>query len=224
MGQVIFFQKCFHLLTGDGEHGANHIAADGADAPQSFQPRAPQQVHQHGFGVVVRRVRRGNLAGERAQKGVSGLPGGGFQPLFAGLHLRPAHFQRDAVTGAEAADEVFVLVGFFPPQVMVKMGSAQSNAQLVFQQVHSKQQRNGIRPAGHGTGNTVAGENHFFLPQRGAELIQHVSTPGRQTAGTGASIAASPHRFRRGGFWRRCTRQCPCLHCWRCNIRPGTGT
>ena len=181
-------------------------------------------MHQHRFRVVVSGVGRGDFPFQPQQEAVPGIPGGGLQPFFAGNHLTGSHMQRDFKTLTQAADKGLVPVRFFPSELMIKMGGLQMEAPLFFQKIQGKQQRHGVRPAGNGTDDGVPRGDQSLLPDEVPKLIQHASTPGRQRSGTGRSIAASPRRSRRGGSWQQCTRPRPCPRCFRCSIRPGTGT
>ena len=177
VGQVVFLQKGLHLLPGDIQHGADDGPIHRGDAPQSLQPGAPEQVHEHGFGVVIGGVGSGDFSREGAQKRVSCLPGGGLQPLLPGTHLSAPNGEGNAVAGAEIPNEGLVGVGLRPPEMVVKMGGGQVYLQFFPQQVHSKQQRHGIRPAGDGADHRFP--RRCQLPEGGRELIQHASTPGR---------------------------------------------
>ena len=62
--------------------------------------------------------------------------------------------------------------------MVIKMGRGQVNIQLVFQQIHGKEQRHGIRPAGHRADKFVSRLKHPVFFQERSQLIQHASTPG----------------------------------------------
>ena len=87
-------------------------------------------MHQHRFGVIVGGVGGGNFPGQSAQKCVSGIPGGSFQPFFAGNDVPPSYGQRNIVAVTELTDELLVPVRFFPTQMMVKVRRPKVDAQF----------------------------------------------------------------------------------------------
>ena len=132
-GQMVFFQKCQHLIPGHREQGADQLFPLGSDASQALQPRAPHQVQQHGFGVVISGVGGGDGAIQGGKIGIPGLPGSGLQAFFSGHHITVTHKQRNIELMTKRADEGFIPVRFFAPEVVVKMSSGQFHAQFFFQ-------------------------------------------------------------------------------------------
>ena len=126
IGQAPTFQERLGLPAGHRQKGADDLSVYRGDAPQALQSRAPKQVHQQGFCIVVGGVGGGDLPGEASQKGVSGLPGGGLQSFLSGLDEGAPHRQGDLIPGAEFPDESLVLVGFRPPEVVIEMGGRQA--------------------------------------------------------------------------------------------------
>ena len=61
MRKIPLFQEILHFLSGNGEHGADHISLNGRNSPQPFQSRSPNQVHHHRLRIVIRRMGGGNL-------------------------------------------------------------------------------------------------------------------------------------------------------------------
>ena len=133
MLHMIFGKEILHIRAGDAQHGAKHIAADGRDGAQTLQSCATDQMHQHGFRVVIGGVGRGNFAGQSAQKRVADVTGSGFQSLFAGNHVAGTDQKGNAIAVAKVPDEFFIPVRFFPPEMVVKMGGGQLKSQLILQ-------------------------------------------------------------------------------------------
>ena len=182
-------QKFLHLLPVYQQHGADDLSADRGDGAQPFQTGAADHAHDHRLGVVVGGVGGGDFPVQTPKKGIPGIPGGGFQPLFSRTNLHRTHMQGDVIASAEFPDKGFIPVGFFPTEMVVKMGGFQTDVQLILQQIQCKQERHGIRPAGDGADDRISRRHHIILPDHPQELIPHVSTPGRQRSDTGRSTA-----------------------------------
>ena len=209
-GKAPLLQEGFHLLPGDGEHGANDSAADRGDPAQAPQTGAPDQMEQQGLRIVICRVGRGDFSRQGSQKAVPGLPGCCLQPLFPRLHQAAAQVQGDVIAGTEILHKGRIPLGFRPPEVVIEVGCFQLKGEFILQQIQTKQQRHRICSTGDGADHPVAGPDQPFPPDEVGDFIQHVSTPGRQRSGTEGSTGASPFRFPRDGSCPRCTRQCPC--------------
>ena len=81
-------QEFLHLLPVYQQHGTDDISADRGDGAQPFQAGAADHAHDDRLGVVVSGVGSGNFPVQAPKKGIPGIPGGGFQPLFSGANLR----------------------------------------------------------------------------------------------------------------------------------------
>jgi len=99
---------------------------------QALQAGAPDQVHQHRFGIVIGGVGGGDFAGKGTEKRIPCLPGGGFQSLFAGDDGAGPHMEGNAVATAEILDELLVPVRFCSPEMVVEMGGGQPQVPFFF--------------------------------------------------------------------------------------------
>ena len=178
MGQGVLLQKRLHVIPGDREHGADHISADRCNGPQAFQPCAANQAHEHRLGIVIGGMGGGNLSGKTPQKRVPGIPGRRFQALFPGNNPAGAQVQRNTVAPAEIRHKGLVPVRFGTAQMVIEVGGLQGNPQLIPQQIQRKQHCHGIRAAGDSSNYLVSRGKKCLLFQKGAQFIQHASTPG----------------------------------------------
>ena len=112
------------------------------------QSRAPQQVEQHRFCLVVELVRERDHRGVRAgQCRIARLPGRRFQPTPAEGGLHPAHLERNAETLAQRPAEGFPFPGVRADAV-IDMHRGQGQPVTRGDYAHAMQQRYGIDPAG----------------------------------------------------------------------------
>ena len=88
MGKPPGEQKFLHLLPVYQQHGADDISADRGDGAQPFQAGAANHAHDHRLSIVVGGMGSGNFPVQASKKGIPGVPGGGFQPLFPRPNLR----------------------------------------------------------------------------------------------------------------------------------------
>ena len=201
--------------------------------PEPCRTRAPDEVQEHGLGVVPGVV--GGADGEKApvpggffQEGVACLPGRllpGEPPVPGqGGHVPLPQEKGDAPALAPVPDEVRVPAGG-RTQMVVKMGGGDGKVSLRGQEM---QQTHGILPAGDRAEHPAPLRQ---MPPEGVRsgaqgLIphRHSGYPGWRTACTPASTAAPPCRSRRGGFSPRCTRRCCASPSPRYSSRPGRGT
>ena len=166
----------------------------------------------------------GNLSGQTPQKRVPGIPGRRFQSLFAGDDPAGAQMQRNTVAPAEIRHKGLVPVGFGTAQMVIEVGGLQGNSQLIPQQIQRKQHCHGIRAAGDSSNYLVSRGKKCLLFQKGAQFIQHASTPGPRRTDTGQPTGALPCRFPRDGSLQRCIPPCRFPRCLDYNTHPGTGT
>ena len=177
MPEVIFIQELLHFLPGHRQHGADQPPADGGNASQPFQPCTTDQMQEHCFRIVVRRVGSGDFSRKGHQEAIAGVSCCRFQPFLPRDHLPRPHVQRDFQAVAEGFHEPGVPIGFFPAQAVIEMGRMKLDLQLFPEQIQRKEQRHGIRTAGNRTGHPVTGPEHIILIQEADQLIQHASTP-----------------------------------------------
>ena len=159
---------------------------DRRNAAQAAQAAAPEQVQQDRLGVVPGVVRRGDaVAVQSQQKRIAQTPRrqlGGFM-RSRGLcgHVSPADRERHVPLGAEHPDEGLVAVGLFPAQTVVKMRGGDGQPQLLPQLQQQTQQRHGIRAAGKGADNAVAGSKQSLPTTPCRDLSPHrAATPDPQ--------------------------------------------
>ena len=173
---------------------------------------------------IIGGVGGGNLSGQTPQKRIPCIPGRRFQSLFAGDDPAGAQMQRNIVAPAEIRHKGLVPVGFGTAQMVIEVSSFQGNTQLIPQQIQRKQHCHGIRAAGDRRNYAVSGGKKRLLFQKGAQFIQHASTPGPRRTDTGQPTGALPCRFPRDGSLQRCIPPCRFPRCLDYNTHPDTGT
>lgn len=141
----------------------------GGYAAEAVGPGAAQELHDDGFGLVVKGVRGGEgvgaAFGEEVGKGGVTEGAGGFFEAFAGLLLAGcgvdvADGEGNVQAGAEIADEGFIGVGLGAAQAVVDVDGGENEAQGLLLGVGVKegeQEGGGVGPAGEREGDTLAG-------------------------------------------------------------------
>ena len=81
IAQPVILHIGFHFLPGHVQHRPDQPVSFRCNAAQAPQAAAPEQVHQHRFGVVIRGVGGGDGSIQATQESVSCLSCGGFHTL-----------------------------------------------------------------------------------------------------------------------------------------------
>ena len=117
-------------------------------SPESVQPGPPQNVEQHGLGLVVGRMAGSNGSGaeffgylgqERIPHLPRGLLEGGDAPLplvFNGVLL--VYRARQTQVMGHRLNKPGVLVGLFAPKIVVQVGDVELQAMLLHQPVQAE--------------------------------------------------------------------------------------
>ena len=179
VAQTVFIQKGKNLGPGHIQQGTDKLAPFGCNPPKTFQAGAPDQVHQHGFGIVIGGVGGGNFTGEGIEIGIPGIPGSGFQPFFSGGNVGRAYVKGNSVAGAEIPDKLFIDIRLFRLQMVIEMDCGKIQIPFFLQKIHGPQQSDGIGAAGNGTDDALTPGNQIVLLNETAKLTQHASTPGQ---------------------------------------------
>jgi len=176
------------IRAADSEKRAQHNARGGMDAGKSGESRATQNVRQHGFRLIVGRVRDGDaieaaLLYEALKEGVSRPPRYIFQ--IAAFALGPrgdvfrGHEKFQTVLRREPRDEFLVELRSPAAQFVIEVHHAQDAAQPLPQFQEQMQQGDGIRAAGNSNAQALSGAEQINLFEEDQKPLGELISPGR---------------------------------------------
>ena len=177
VGDALSFKVCVYLLARHAQDGPYHAPAPRRDAAKASQPRAAREIEQHGFGVVISRVR--SCDGVRSQRirrlleefvpqpARSVL---GAEAVFTGKgrDIAAAEICLHTEPGAEGAHEVLIPVGFGPAQAVIIMCGPDLQAEALPQLAETTEQIYGVRAA-----RDRAEHAPVLGQQRGIKAVNH---------------------------------------------------
>ena len=159
MGDLILFGIVRQHLPGDPQKRPADIPPHLGDPGKAGGPGAPDQIQQHGLGVVV-----GVMGGEDGRKAlppsglfqesIAQLPGSLLQRKVRRLHQRPGISRSgkagDPPGGAPVFHKPLVPVRKLAPQAVIEMGGRSRKAVGPTPGIQEMQQAHGVQPAGNG--------------------------------------------------------------------------
>ncbi len=142
----------------------------GVDGAEAFGPRAAEEFHEDGFGLVVEGVGGedgvGMAGGEEGGEEVVADRAGGFFDGFAGLgdavrDVGLVKVEGNVEADAEVSDELLVAVGFCAAKAVMDVGGAQADAEGFARGgvggVEGEEESDRVCAAGDGNADAVAG-------------------------------------------------------------------
>ena len=114
MGKSVLREIRLDLRTGDGKHGPDEPLTPRRNAAESGKTGAAREIQEHGFQIVVLRVRRcdESVQGreERVAKRARCFLNGFVRLCRAGAYITVINMEHDAQFGAERTDKRLVAV------------------------------------------------------------------------------------------------------------------
>ena len=175
----------------DFEERTNDDAGGGMDAAKPGEPRAAKDVRQDGFRLIVGGVRNGDaieavLLNELLKKGVPRAPRHVFQIAAFSFGFRGdifrSHEKFQLVLRRKFRNEFLVGLRSSSAQFVIEVHHAQDATQLLAQFKEQMQQGNGIRAAGNGNAQALAGAQQIGALQENQEALCEIIPPGRSVA------------------------------------------
>lgn len=114
MGKSVLREIRLDLRTGDGKHGPDEPLTPRRNAAESGKTGAAREIQEHGFQIVVLRVRRCDEAvqgrEERVAKRARCFLNGFVRLCRAGAYITVINMEHDVQLGAERTDKRLVAV------------------------------------------------------------------------------------------------------------------
>jgi hypothetical protein len=165
----------FNLAPRDSQHRPDNCATylpggipdiqRGADSCQTFQPRPADDVHHHGFSLIIEGMAGGDfiqssLADEAVEVAIAGLAGRVFEP-FSGFDCFPgdicaADVNLKSVAVGQYFYESLVGIGFGTAQAVIEVDDGKNNSQFRAQLQEQVQEGDRVCAGGDGCADAVS--------------------------------------------------------------------